>query len=152
MLQAYLLIFGAKLAMALHREHVGRALPLDGAAWCQFRLNGSMTQAHLDTLIDRLPGYETLRQGSKHVADQFAYRYNTDERTTVAAVVQFHRGLWFIAFASSDQRMVGLFGNPPFLALPASAIVRPGELLSRVPVPLTAPRTPTAFAPSKPKR
>ena len=32
--KAHLGVFGAKLAMALYREHVRVALPLDGAAWC----------------------------------------------------------------------------------------------------------------------
>ena len=39
LVKAHLGIFGAKLAMALYREHVGVALPLDGAVWCRFALN-----------------------------------------------------------------------------------------------------------------
>jgi hypothetical protein len=42
--KANLSAFGAKLAMALFREHVGIALPLSGAVWCQFTLNSGMTQ------------------------------------------------------------------------------------------------------------
>jgi hypothetical protein len=134
-LKAHLTIFGAKLAMALHREHVGTALPLDGATWCQFQLNAGLTQENLDARVAIMPGYETLRQGSRTVGDQFAYRYNTDERTVVAAVAQFHRGLWLTVFASSDPRIIELFAKREFLALPASAMVRPGELLGMVPLP-----------------
>ena len=130
---AYLTVFGAKLAMALYREHVGEALPMSGATWCQCRLNGSITQEYLDGLVEMMPGYETLRQGTKNVGDQFAYRFNTDERTVVAAVAQFHKGLWVTALASSDERIVALLMKPEMLRLPGSALIRAGELLSRLP-------------------
>ena len=133
LVKGYLTAFGAKLGMALYREHVGTPLPLDGAVWCQFALSGGMTQKVLDARVQILPGYETLRQGTKHVSDQFAYRFNTDERTVVAAVAQYHKGLWFTLFASSDPRIVELFVKPEFLALPASAMVRPGGVLALLP-------------------
>jgi hypothetical protein len=132
-LKAHLIVYGAKLAMALYREHVGTALPLTGAIWCQFALNAGMTQEHLNERVRIMPLKETLRQGRKNVADQFAYRYNTDERTVVAAVAQFHRGLWFTLFASYDQRIIELFNKPEFLNLPASALVKPGGLLQLLP-------------------
>jgi hypothetical protein len=137
--KAHLSLFGAKLAMALYREHVGVALPLDGAVWCQFALNAGMTQETLNTRVKILPLWETLRQGCKNVGDQFAYRYNCDERTVIAAVVQFHRSLWFTIFASSDHKIIELFKKPEFLQLPASMMVRPGNLLSLLPAPPAAP-------------
>jgi hypothetical protein len=132
-LKAHLGVYGAKLAMALYREHVGIALPLDGAIWCQFALNAGMTQAHLDERVKIMPLHETLRQGQKSVLDQFVYRYNTDQRTVVAAVAQFHRGLWFTLFASCDPKIIELLNNPTFLGLPASVLVKPGELLKLLP-------------------
>lgn len=138
LVKAHLSIFGAKLTMALYREHLGVALPLDGAVWCQFALSGGMTQENLTARIEQLPLQETLRQGSKNVGEQFAYRYNSDGRTVIAAVVQFHRSLWFTIFASSDQKTVELFSKPEHLRLPASAMIRPGELLSFLPVPFVA--------------
>jgi hypothetical protein len=134
-LKAYLTIFAAKFAMALYREHVGVALGLDGAVWCEFQLNAGLTQENVDARVALLPGCETLRQGTKNVGDQFLYRFLTDERSVVAAVAQFHRGLWLTVFASTDPRIIGLFAKPEFLALPTSAIVRPGELLNLVPAP-----------------
>jgi hypothetical protein len=134
-LKAYLTIFAAKFAMALYREHVGVALGLDGAVWCEFQLNAGLTQENVDARVALLPGCETLRQGMKNVGDQFLYRFLTDERSVVAAVAQFHRGLWLTVFASTDPRIIGLFAKPEFLALPTSAIVRPGELLNLVPAP-----------------
>jgi hypothetical protein len=135
LVKAHLGIFGAKLAMALYREHVGVALPLDGAVWCQFALNAGMTQENLNARVKILPLHETLRQGIKNVRDQFSYRYNCDERTVIAAVVQFHSGLWFTIFASSDKRIIELFNKPEFLQLPASVMVRPGNLLGLLPAP-----------------
>jgi hypothetical protein len=132
-LKAYLTVYGAKLAMALYREHVGTALPLDGATWCQFALNAGMSQQHLNERVKILPVQETLRQGQKNVADQFAYRYNCDARSVVAAVAQFHRGLWLTVFASCDPKIIELFKKPLFLNLPASALIKPGELLQRLP-------------------
>jgi hypothetical protein len=67
--------------MGLFREHVGFALPLSGAIWCQFSLNGGMTQEHLNARVQILPISGTLQQGQKNVADQFVYRYNCDECT-----------------------------------------------------------------------
>ena len=132
-LKAYLSVYGAKLAMALYREHVGTALPLDGAVWCQFALNSGMTQEHLDERVKIMPLHETLRQGQKNVGNQFVYRYNTDGRTIVAAVAQFHRGLWFTLLASCDPKIIELIVKPEFVGLPASVLVRPGELLRLLP-------------------
>jgi hypothetical protein len=135
LVKAYLSVYGAKLAMSLYREHVGTALPLDSAVWCQFTLNGGLTQQMLNDRVQILPAQETLRQGSKNVADQFAYRYNCDDRTVVAAVAQFHRALWFTLFASSDPRIIELFEKPDFIAVPGSVFVRPGGLLGLLPKP-----------------
>ena len=126
--KAHLCAFGAKLAMALFREHVGIALPLSGAVWCQFALNAGMTQEQLNARIQILPIRETLRQGQKNVGDQFVYRYNCDERSVLAAVAQFHRGLWLTIFASSDERIIALFTKPEFSQLPASVMIKPGSL------------------------
>ncbi len=148
LVKAHLGIFGAKLAMALYREHVGVALPLDGAVWCQFALNAGMTQENLNARVKILPLHETLRQGIKNVRDQFSYRYNCDERTVIAAVVQFHSGLWFTIFASSDKRIIELFNKPEFLQLPASVMVRPGNLLGLLPVPAALTGSVTPAVPS----
>jgi hypothetical protein len=94
-----------------------------------------MTQENLNARVEILPLHKTLRQGVKNVGDQFLYRYNCDERTVIAAVVQFHRGLWFTIFASSDQRIIEFFNKPEVLQLPASVMVRPGNLLGLLPEP-----------------
>jgi hypothetical protein len=102
--------------------------PLSGAICCQFSLNAGMTQEQLNARLRILPIHETLRQGRKNVGDQFVYRYNCDERSVLAAVAQFHRGLWFTIFASSDERIIELFTKPEFSQLPASVVIKPGGL------------------------
>jgi len=94
-----------------------------------------MTQENLSARVERLPLQATLRQGRKNVGDQFAYRYNCDERTVITAVAQFHRDLWFTLFASSDEKIIEIFTKPEVSQLPASAMVRPDCLLDL----LTAP-------------
>ena len=128
LVQANLCAFGAKLAMALYREHVGTPLPFDGVVWCQSALNAGMTQEALDARLQILPLFDTLRQGKFNVQEQFAYRYNCDNRATLGAVAQFHRGLWITLFASSDPKIVALLEEPKFVNLPASALIRPGDL------------------------
>lgn len=114
--------------MALYREHVGSALPLHGQVWCQFAFNGGMTQEQLDARVRILPVYDTLWQGRKNVADQFAYRYNCDARTAVATVV---RSTAASGSPCSHPATSGSssFHKPEFRGLPASALVSPGELL-----------------------
>lgn len=94
-----------------------------------------MTQESLNARIQILPICDTLRQGRKNVGDQFVYRYNCDGRTVIAAVAQFHRGLWFTIFASSDPSIIELFNKPKFSQLPASVMIRPGGLLGLLSTP-----------------
>lgn len=130
---AYLDIFGAKMAMALYREHVGTALPLSGAVWCQHILNAGMTQSDLDNLTKIMPLFSTLTQGKKSNLEQFRYRYNYDGSTAVAAIAQFHSSLWFVLIATSDDKIIDLFQRPEIAALPGSTFVRPGGLLALLP-------------------
>jgi hypothetical protein len=96
-------------------------------------MNAGMTLERLDERVRILPMHETLKQGQRNVGDQFAYRFNCDGRTVIAAVAQFRRRLWLTLFASSDQRIIERFRKPEFLALPTSVMVSPGQLLSLLP-------------------
>jgi len=132
LVHGYMSVFAAKLGMALYREHVGHALPLDGAVWVQYNFNAGMTQQKLDSLLGPLPIFGTLQQGSKTVTGQFDYRFNTDERTVVAAICHFHRSLWVVCCASSNSRIMDIFRRPESAGIPASAMINPGELAGRV--------------------
>ena len=116
--------------MALYREHVGVALPLDGAVWCQFALNAGMTQENLNARVEILPLHETLRQGVKNVGNQFSYRYNCDERTVIAAVVRFHHRLWFtmepFTIASGGPTQIAMSPTRAAGRPPISTVGQPG--------------------------
>lgn len=115
--------FGAKLAMALFREHVGSPLPLDGETYVQPFMNGGFTQEQADALLGMMPMHGSLRQGKFSVGEQFGYRFNCDSKTIVAALVHFHHNMHFFLVATSEPSKYG-----PVLAPMSMASIRPGEL------------------------
>jgi hypothetical protein len=126
--KAYLTVFSAKLGMALYREHVGEPLPLTGGVYTLFFLNAGLAQATGDALLAKLPIFGTISQGRVCFPDQFAYRYNCDARSVVAALAGFHSNLHIFVVAASDPN----FYNPP-KKIPYADFVRPGELVNRIP-------------------
>jgi hypothetical protein len=126
--KAYLTVFGAKLGMALYRQHVGHALPLHGGVHVNWYLNAGLAQSTAEGLLQKLPGLGWLRQGSFEVREQFAYRYNCDDRSVVAALAGFHSNLHIFVIATCTP---DLFGMP--FSVPHSDFVQPGHLCSRFP-------------------
>lgn len=126
--RAYLLVFSAKLAMALYRERIGSALPLDGGVEVMTYLNAGLAQSQADKFLSIMPAAGTLQQGSVNVGEQFFYRYNDDGHGVVAALVRFHQGLYVTFVATSDP---SFYGFP--LQGAHSSFVRPGEITSLMP-------------------
>jgi hypothetical protein len=126
--RAYLTVFAAKFGMALYRWHVGHALPLSGGVHVNWYLNAGLSPSMAKEILKIMPATETLQQGAFQVPEQFAYRYNTDERTIVAALAGFHSNLHILAIATSTP---DFFGMP--VPIPHSDFVRPGELVARIP-------------------
>jgi hypothetical protein len=127
--KAYLTVFAAKLGMALYREHIGRALPLDGAVYTKYFLNAGLSRNTAEGILRIMPIDATMRQGTFQVREQFAYRYNYDGSTIIAALAGFHSNMHVLAIATS---------RPDFFKLPEAAVphvemVRPGELVHRIP-------------------
>lgn len=131
-LAAHLLTFGAKMAMALFREHTGKPLPADGVAYVQPFLNGGIDQFGYDTAISILPGYNTLSQGKKEASSQFSYRFNTDERHIVGAMASLHNNMHFLVFA-----VAGMPEAAGVLRPRTAGAIQPGQLLEALhsPVP-----------------
>jgi hypothetical protein len=125
---AYLTAFSAKLAMALYREHIGAPLPLDGGVRVSFFLNAGLSQKAGDAMLEKLPLPGTLQQGSFIVPEQFAYRYNHDGKSTIAALAGFNSNLHVLTVATS---------KPTFYDFPQFEkhlyFVRPGELQNFIP-------------------
>jgi hypothetical protein len=126
--KSYLTVFGAKLGMALYREHTGVALPLDGAVQIMCFMNAGLAQRTGDEILKKLPIAETLRQGKFMVPEQFAYRYNTDARSIVAALAGFNSNLHIFMAATSQPD----FYHFP-IAAPHFQLVRPGQLTKILP-------------------
>ncbi|MDP4024046.1 hypothetical protein Q8W71_15560 [Methylobacterium sp. NEAU 140] len=129
LLRAYLDVFAAKLAMALYRHHCGHPLPIGGFVMCGTYLNAGLAPDTAKALLSIMPVQAGLRQGRRnHADDQFIYRFNTDERSVVAALAQFHDGLYVsaLAFGTTDP-----YGQLPLL--PHHRRVRPGDLPGMMP-------------------
>lgn len=125
----YLDVFAAKFAMALYREHIGTALPIDGFVKTIWFLNHGMSKQQLLKMLEKLPQFQTLQQGEHSSHGQFAYAYNTDERSIVMALASFHKGLHVLSIASSDERFDGAVA----IEFPTLNKMRPGELLKHLP-------------------
>ena len=129
LLRAYLDVFAAKLGMALYRHHCGQPLPLGGFVMSGTYLNAGLAPDTAKALLSIMPDQAGLRQGQlKHADDQFIYRFNTDGRSVVAALAQFHDGLYVstMAFGSTDP-----YGQLPLL--PNHRRVQPGDLPGMMP-------------------
>lgn len=111
--------FSAKLGMALYREHVGSPLPEGGAVFSQHFFNSGLSQQEADATLSILPTGSELKQGRKSSGRLFNYRYNTDERTIVAALVAFNDNFFVRFFATHDAKLHELLAEnhdlPPVL-------------------------------------
>lgn len=130
MLKSYLDVFAAKLGMALYREHCGAPIPLNGGVFSAVFLNSGLMQENVATMLSMMPLGAGLTQGPKNTShDQFFYRFNTDDRSIIAALVGFHDGLHVSTIA---------FGDPVYkqklVVPPMWRYVRPGELLGMMPI------------------
>ena len=127
--RAYLDVFATKLGMALYRHHCGHPLPLGGFVMCSAYLNAGLAPDTAKALLSIMPDQSGLRQRRhNHADDQFIYRFNTDGRSVVAALAEFHDGLYVSASAFADIEPYGQVPLPP-----NHRRVRPGELQGMMP-------------------
>lgn len=130
--RALLDVWAAKLAMALYHEHAGSALPPDGGTYAIWFLNNGLDQPTGDNFLRILPAHGTLVQGRrKSASGQFDYRFNTDERSIVAALTHFHGNIHFFTIAMADPAAYHF----PRDRLPHGRFMRPGDLLASMPKP-----------------
>lgn len=126
--QSLLDVFGAKLGMALYHEHVGEPLPVAGGVHTMGFLNAGLSEETAEGLLRTLPVFDTLKMGKQEASGQFAYRFNSDDRSIVAALAHFHNNVHFFVIAMAEPTIYG-FPRP----MPFSAFIRPGELLANMP-------------------
>lgn len=106
-LKHHLDIFSAKLGMALYREHVGEPLPLHGRAYSRWFLNSGLTDETARSFFSILPTHETLQMGQRVATEQFAYRFNCDGKSILAALVGFHSNLHVLTVTTSEPDIYG---------------------------------------------
>lgn len=120
--------FSAKIAMALFHEHTGKALPDDGIVQAAWFANHGLSNEHAEAMLKILPIHGELKQGQFSVWDQFAYRYNSDNKTITAGLVGLHRNLHIFFFASSTPQDHGLPVSG-VLDPVTGFVARPGEIM-----------------------
>lgn len=129
--QGLLAAFGAKLGMALYNEHTSTPLPINGGVHAMWFLNEGPTAEFVDTTLRILPVYDTLTQGQrKSASGQFDYRFNSDDKSIVAALTHFHGNIHFFTIAMA---------TPALFKFPRNGLrgrfVKPGELVDVMPKP-----------------
>lgn len=136
-LRSHLNAFSAKLGMALYREHTGHALPMTGSVTFRWFLNSGLSQQYADSMLGMLPVFSNLQQGKRTSNGKFSYRYNSDERSTVAALSQFYEGLYVFTAASWVPEIRSLLES-----WPDGTTIKPGELSDMILLPNLAPSQP----------
>jgi hypothetical protein len=129
LLRSYLNVFASKFGMALYREHIGQPLPLDGAVQSYWFLNAGLAQATVDALLKTMPLGATLQQGRFNVDEQFSYRFNSDDRSIVAALTRFHSGLYTFTISAAEPERYQFSEKEGATA----AVIHPGGLIQRMP-------------------
>lgn len=128
--RAYLDVFAAKFGMALYRHHCGHPLPVDGFVMSGAYTNAGLAPDAVRAFLSIMPDQSGLRQGRyNRVDDQFIYRFNTDGHSVVAALAQFHDGLYISASAFGTTDPYGQLLLPP-----NHCRVKPGDLPGMMPV------------------
>lgn len=131
--QSLINVFGAKLGMAIYYEHTSEPLPVTGGVHTMGFLNAGLSEKTALGLLKTLPVFGTLEMGKRSASDQFAYRYNSDDRSIVAALTHFHNNIHFFTIAMAEPERFGFPQKMDF-----SAFIRPGELLKNMPKPRPA--------------
>jgi hypothetical protein len=127
--RGYLIVFAAKLAMAIYREHIGEPVPLDGGVHVTFFLNAGLAQKTGEFFLSKMPVRGTLKQGTFMVPDQFAYAFNTDGKSIIAAMASFNSNLHMLMFGMAAPDKHPLPDDPKNRL----TFVQPGQLLNFMP-------------------
>jgi hypothetical protein len=104
--------FGAKLGFALHYEAFGTAVPLSGGVQPMWFSNVQAAKGELPSdLINLLPPAKTLRQGTKHVSDQFEYSWIPTEEKRHTFFYAVFRSSFAVGAVSALDRSEFLMKN-----------------------------------------
>lgn len=98
-LTSHLNAFSAKLAMASFANFVGRPLEMDGLIYSQWYLNLGVPLDVYHAHLSIMPGFAQLMQGKKVSGEQFRLHYNSDNKSIIAAMINFHNSLTVVTTA-----------------------------------------------------
>jgi hypothetical protein len=104
-LQYHMLAFGAKLGFALHFEIFGTRVPDEGGVQPFYFTNVSAARGELPLgVLDFLPDRHTLKQGTKHVSDQFTYSSaSTEEKRHAVFYAVFNDSFSIMTISALDR-------------------------------------------------
>jgi hypothetical protein len=124
LLTKHMLAFAAKLGLALHFEATGRCIPRSGRVRPAWFSNAQAFRGDIPpSLTAHLPPSRTLRQGRKHVGDQFRYSWLVSD-------VGFE-GVFYASFRESFAVAALTAFDPDLLTSPETEhrlLVAPGDL------------------------
>jgi hypothetical protein len=108
--------FGAKLGFALFRQHIGKPMPIGGGVFSRHFLNIGPSESAAKAWLSILPDFQEMTQDQWASGKQFAYRFNTDQNSIVAAYVSLHDLVtyWVIAVSDSNLYRNGLHAKDFF--------------------------------------
>jgi hypothetical protein len=104
-LSSYMLTFAAKLGLALRFELHQEPVPISGGVFPLWYSNVQAAKGKIPAeLLATLPAPRTMRQGTKHVADQFQYSWTTtEEREHTLLYAVFRQSFAVAAFTANDR-------------------------------------------------
>ena len=104
-LRHHMLTFAAKLGFALHFETLGTRVPDEGGVQSFYFTNVSAVRGELPLgVLDFLPNRRTLKQGTKHVSDQFTYSsVSTEEKRHAVFYAVFNDSFSIMAVSALDR-------------------------------------------------
>jgi hypothetical protein len=112
MLTKHMTTFGAKLGLAFHFEAHGTFVPQEGGVQPMYFTNVSALRGELPMqLINFLLPTMTLRQGRRHVLDQFSYSYQVTEERRHSVFYAVFRQSFAVAAVTALERSEFLMKN-----------------------------------------
>jgi hypothetical protein len=97
-------IFSHKATVALYFEHFRKPLASNGKLHAIWRTKEDFAFGVPQELLNLLPGYATMIQGSWNLSEIFEYKFSTnDTQGLFGCFVRFRRGLFVLGFAISDE-------------------------------------------------
>lgn len=127
LVRSHMTVFAAKLGMALYREHIGKALPMEGVVYTTCFQNAGLLDKQARTMLSIMPAFGQLRQGRKTSSEQFDYRFNSDHKSILAALVSLHSNVHILIVATADPLRYAHVANAPNMET-----LRPGQLVQRL--------------------